>query len=358
MSKKCDTCTKLSMDKAIHCIHCGAILTASSQAFRVHRDRWSHCSNCKSDSPKTAKECSACGSRFDDALRECDKCKSLSNIDSKFCTKCGENLIKKIKKTVKYCDSCLTEYKESDHYCAKDGSKLIAREVEVEENSSIPRIKEPKHISESTHNETETSYPTGLPKSSNHNPKVLSKPKSSPSRGNLIQCKQCGTGNSRLELASSGNNCHKCGAQLIDVSTNSPPKTIANGKTINEPASIHLDANQEKRIEPQINADSQKGFLGNLISGNFGLAKTYWVYGVLGAVIVSIFLELADFNAMYIAVLLLYFVYHIIVIIGIWRASAKYEGAKAWRVLARISVVLNWIGIAGGVVSFYTIING
>ncbi len=165
----------------------------------------------------------------DSELRECNNCKNLNNIDAKYCSKCGDSLISEIVKTVKYCDVCLTEYNESDLYCEIDGAKLITKQMEV--NPQLSPIQVPESTPEPRQDETETRYPTGLPKSTGLNPKILSGPGSSQNLGRMIQCKQCGTGNNWIARQSNGNTCYKCGAILQGVATNTSTTMIANTNT-------------------------------------------------------------------------------------------------------------------------------
>ena len=93
----------------------------------------------------------------------------------------------------------------------------------------------------------------------------------------------------------------------------------------------------ESRLEK-----NEKGFFGKLSNGDFGLAKTYWIYGILvgiGANIISNFINSVGFLVLFIVACT---AYEIPVILGVWRSSSKYNGLKLWAILAKISVVL-WV---------------
>jgi hypothetical protein len=97
-------------------------------------------------------------------------------------------------------------------------------------------------------------------------------------------------------------------------------------------------------------ATTEKGFFGNLSNGDFGLAKTYWLYGVLVGFVVNIAMTPITSIGLLIIVMLAYTAYEIPVIMGTWRAAKKYEGSKIWAVLAKIAVVLGAISLSLGIV--------
>jgi DedD protein len=96
---------------------------------------------------------------------------------------------------------------------------------------------------------------------------------------------------------------------------------------------------------------SEKGFFGKLSNGDFGLAKTYWLYGVLIDFVGGIAIQLITSIGLFAIVMLAYTAYRIPVIMGIWRAASKYEGYKIWAVLAKIAAVLGVIMLAVGLIS-------
>ena len=87
-------------------------------------------------------------------------------------------------------------------------------------------------------------------------------------------------------------------------------------------------------------------FLNNLKSGQYGLAKTYWLFGV------AIFLPL---NMLYSSGVLSYelilvtfvltVMYSYFWIIGCWVAASNYQGPMVWAVLAKVVTVINVIAI-------------
>lgn len=90
----------------------------------------------------------------------------------------------------------------------------------------------------------------------------------------------------------------------------------------------------------------EKGFFGKLANGDFGLAKTYWLYGVLVGIVVNIISIVVTSVGGVVILILAYTAYEIPVIMGTWRAANKYEGPKIWVFLAKIAVVLGAIMLA------------
>ncbi|PJE79346.1 hypothetical protein CI610_01698 [invertebrate metagenome] len=96
---------------------------------------------------------------------------------------------------------------------------------------------------------------------------------------------------------------------------------------------------------------TEKGFFGKLSNGDFGLAKTYWLYGVLVGFVLNIAMKPITSIGLLVIVMLAYTAYEIPVIMGVWRAANKYEGSKFWAVLAKISVVLGTIMLVVGLIA-------
>lgn len=88
---------------------------------------------------------------------------------------------------------------------------------------------------------------------------------------------------------------------------------------------------------------TQKGFFAKLKNGDFGLAKTYWLYGVLVGVILNIVTRPITSTGLLVIVVLIHTAYRILVIMGIWRAANKYKGSKIWAILAKIATVFGTI---------------
>ena len=89
--------------------------------------------------------------------------------------------------------------------------------------------------------------------------------------------------------------------------------------------------------------------ISDLWNGRSGLARTYWLWGVLSGIPWGVALSLVTPGSnLAIFVLLAFFAYYVIVHVGIWRAASEYEGAKAWAILAKIAVAITPVCLAIG----------
>lgn len=101
----------------------------------------------------------------------------------------------------------------------------------------------------------------------------------------------------------------------------------------------------KQKSTKQINS----GFYIKFISGEFGLAKTYWLFGVLPNFIANIALRTvaSDDLAYWIGVTFL--VYLCVLLVALWNAGRKYTGSKIWPVLAFLVVLLGVLRSIGPV---------
>ena len=105
----------------------------------------------------------------------------------------------------------------------------------------------------------------------------------------------------------------------------------------------------QKELNPEIISGPEKGFYAKLVDGDYGLAKTYWAFGVFVGISVNIILQLMEASNFLIFLYAVYLAYEIPVLIGTWRAGEKYQGKSIWVVLTKITVVLGWFGWVVGV---------
>lgn len=96
-----------------------------------------------------------------------------------------------------------------------------------------------------------------------------------------------------------------------------------------------------------------KDFLDRLADGDFGLAKTFWLFWILAQVVVfgavGLLSEVGSietktiitFSKTIITFYFVYFVYLLPVFIGVWRAANYYQGNKVWSILAKIWIILS-----------------
>ena len=95
--------------------------------------------------------------------------------------------------------------------------------------------------------------------------------------------------------------------------------------------------------------------IGRIWRGEESLAKTYWIYGGIGLVLlhyVSVATLLLAFKVplfgaiLFIALEITIIWYHGLVIGGVWRSSARYNGNPIWKILARIMAVFGVFAMA------------
>lgn len=107
---------------------------------------------------------------------------------------------------------------------------------------------------------------------------------------------------------------------------------------------------------------SLREFFRKLRNGEFSLAQTFWVYGLVGKfiyyvlvvkgicsqdVLFRLYESFGESGLLFIVGTIesIYVIYFIHVLLGMWRASDKYTGNQIWAVLAKIYVVLGTIMI-------------
>jgi len=97
-------------------------------------------------------------------------------------------------------------------------------------------------------------------------------------------------------------------------------------------------------------SSAEKSFIAEVMAGDFGLANAYWWLGVFGggllSIPIAIFNEALAMPKAAAVLFLIYLVYIVPVLIGIWNAAGKYKGRKAWAITARVIAVLAALKVA------------
>jgi hypothetical protein len=141
------------------------------------------------------------------------------------------------------------------------------------------------------------------------------------------------------------NNCLNCGAVLSLGASDCARcgKSISGGDAI---------------LQPVDTLDPTDSLLGNLWSGNYTLAKTYWLFGSGGAILLGILYIalIAITRSTFVALvgLLALWGWHIFISVAIWRSAGKYTGSKVWSVLARGVVVIGALMLLRSVGQLFT----
>jgi len=96
------------------------------------------------------------------------------------------------------------------------------------------------------------------------------------------------------------------------------------------------------------NLTPEKGFFSKLAAGDFGLAKTYWIYNVFVAFVANFLINIATSTGLLLIIVLANTAYCIPAYTGLWRAATRYEGPKLWAILAKIVTIFGVILVVVG----------
>ena len=116
-------------------------------------------------------------------------------------------------------------------------------------------------------------------------------------------------------------------------------------------------SNTSAQISSNTTEVTDKGFIKQLIDGDFGLAKTYWLYFVLGSNLLWLLLMFPISSSslgLIVVSMLAAIVYAIVVLTGVWNSASRYTGSKIWSVLAKIIVGANAIFLVFSVILMFS----
>ncbi len=162
-------------------------------------------------------------------------------------------------------------------------------------------------------------------------------------------CEKCGA-----EYNSDDDFCEKDGSRLITKDLE-----IATGKLKYQPdvkEAISLGTQQSGEVERSDMVKS-KGFFTRLTLGEYGLFKTFWIFGFLITFVLNVIYEILNYfmvldDVWYLIIGMTFVGWAVTVWTGIWRAADMYKGKQVWAGLAYLSVIL------GIIISFVTIVGG
>lgn len=83
---------------------------------------------------------------------------------------------------------------------------------------------------------------------------------------------------------------------------------------------------------------SAKSFFLKISSGDFSLAKTYWLYWVLVLIAINTLMMIRPTTATLVIAGVAHAAYLTPMVIGIWRAANQREGGKIWAVIWAVLV--------------------
>ena len=88
----------------------------------------------------------------------------------------------------------------------------------------------------------------------------------------------------------------------------------------------------------------ERSFIKTLLSGDFGLAKTFWMYVFMLGMFVNIGIVMVpevSIGILAILILITSTLFAIPLHIAMWRAANKYRGPKIWAILAKLNVKIH-----------------
>ncbi len=99
-----------------------------------------------------------------------------------------------------------------------------------------------------------------------------------------------------------------------------------------------------------------KSFLGKIVDGDYGLAKTYWLYGVLPGSIANLLSYAISQDSLFFVFFSAYTAYDVLVLVGTWRAANTYRGPRIWAIMAKAAVLLSSMMLAIGLLAIIVIL--
>jgi len=116
-------------------------------------------------------------------------------------------------------------------------------------------------------------------------------------------------------------------------------------------------SNTSAQISSNTSEVTAKGFIKRLMDGDFGLAKTYWLYFVVGGMAINLLLffpMLSSSFGLIVVSMLAAIAYDIVVLTGVWNSASRYTGSKIWSVLAKIIVGANAVFLVFSVILMFS----
>lgn len=132
----------------------------------------------------------------------------------------------------------------------------------------------------------------------------------------MIQCKKC-----NANIDDNAKFCTYCGAE------------VKQEEILIQDIPINMNSHEEQ-------LKKEKNFFIKLEMGEYGLAKTFWLYGFVIRVLTTSILKLIPNKNVFIVAILLSLFYDLLVMMGTWRAANQYQGLKIWALLAKALVIL------------------
>lgn len=99
------------------------------------------------------------------------------------------------------------------------------------------------------------------------------------------------------------------------------------------------------------------GFFRKLSNGEFSLARTYWLYGVVVGAVFRILTTVIPWPVIVAILSVIWIAYAVFLYMGIWKAAGKYTGKRIWAILAQIMAVLGVLFILFNLIGLFTLLG-
>jgi hypothetical protein len=78
------------------------------------------------------------------------------------------------------------------------------------------------------------------------------------------------------------------------------------------------------------------------LDGNISLVKSYWIFGVIGSIVLSLLSTVLVANNIIdlFTSLIINNIYFLGIWIGVWSSANKYQGFILWKILAKSAIIL------------------
>lgn len=89
-------------------------------------------------------------------------------------------------------------------------------------------------------------------------------------------------------------------------------------------------------------------FCRSLSKGDYGLVKTFWVYGASVNLVAISVLTIVNSLVLNVILLVVFYCYTVLLLMGVWRAAANFAGPRLWGLLAELSCIFFalWLAVS------------
>ncbi len=106
-----------------------------------------------------------------------------------------------------------------------------------------------------------------------------------------------------------------------------------------------VQVSEEMQVTPS--ASPPLSWYERFIAGDYGLAKTYWLFGVLVSIFIKVAFNLVQSDNGAFIISVLFVAYLCALLVATWNAARKYKGLKIWAILAVLVVLSGLLSTSG-----------